>query len=464
MKTLLESTLRHALEYLDGTPTRSVAATATLEQLRSRYHGTLPDGPTDPGEVLDQLVRNAEGGLNDTAGGRFFAWVVGGYVPASLAAEWMTSVWDQNAGLYAVAPAAVIAEEAAGKWLLELLELPAHSAFAFVTSGQMANFTGLAAGRHAVLKRAGWDLEKEGLYGAPPITILTGDQRHGTIARALNFLGMGSKHVRDLPTAADGQLKPDVLKKAMEETKGPAILLLQAGDLNTGSFDPYNDLIPMAKARGVWTHVDGAFGLWARMSAAHRHLLDGVETADSWAVDGHKWLNVPYDSGYAIVQDREALYASMSHHAAYLAHADDARDPMDWNPEHSRRARGFATWAAMKSLGRQGITDMIVAGCRAALEIVDGAGKLPNVQVMARPIINQGLLRFLDPTPGATDADHDQRTDEVAAAIRASGEAFFACTTWRGKRVMRVSVSDWRTGPAEVKRTLAAIATANEAD
>lgn len=460
MRPLLESTLRHALAYLDTLPEQPVAARASLAELRKRFHAPLPDGPTDPAAVVDQLVRNADGGLNGSVTGRFFGWVIGGHVPAALAADWLTSTWDQNAGMYAVAPAAAIAEEAAGQWLLELLDLPDDSAFAFVTGCQMAHVTCLAAARHRVLARFGWDAEQDGLYGAPPITILTGDQRHGSIERALHFLGMGSKFVHDLPTADDGQLKPDVLAAALEETEGPTILLLQAGDLNTGSSDPYHDLIPLAREYGAWTHVDGAFGLWAKTSAEYRHLLDGVELADSWAVDGHKWLNVPYDSGYAIVADRDALFASMSHRAAYLAHSDEARDPIDWNPEYSRRARGFATWAAIRSLGRKGIAEMITASCHAARDIVEGAAKLPGVEVLARPIINQGLLRFRDPKPGATDADHDRRTDQVAEAIRTSGEAFFACTTWRGKRAMRVSVSDWRTGPAEVERTVRAIAQA----
>lgn len=457
MRDLLTATLRHALDYLDAASETPVAARASLVELRQRFHGPLPDGATDPVAVVDALVRNVEGGLNASTSGRFFAWVIGGHLPAALAADWLASTWDQNAGMFAVAPAAAIAEEAAGAWLLDLLGLPDDSAFAFVTGCQMAHVTCLAAARHRVLARYGWDAERDGLYGAPPITILTGDQRHGSIERALHFLGMGTKHVHDLPTADDGQLKPDVLAAALEDTEGPTIVLLQAGDLNTGSFDPYNDLIPLARDYGAWTHVDGAFGLWAQTSPEHRHLLDGVDQADSWAVDGHKWLNVPYDAGYAVVADREALFHAMSHRAAYLAHSDDARDPIDWTPEYSRRARGFPTWAAVKSLGRNGIGDMVAACCHAARAIVDGAGKLPNVAVMARPIINQGLLRFLDPAPGATAADHDRRTDEVTAAIRASGEACFACTTWRGTRVMRVSVSDWRTGDNEVRRTIAAI-------
>ena len=286
---------------------------------------------------------------------------------------------------------------------------------------------------------------------------MTGDQRHGTIERALRLLGLGRDCLVDIPVDENGlsgaALEP-VLAAAPD---APTIVLLQAGDLNTGAFDPFPDVIPVARRHGAWIHVDGAFGLWAGASPEHRRFTAGVDQADSWATDGHKWLNVPYDCGYAFVADREAHRRAFAHRVSYLDHSDVARDQVDWNPEYSRRARGFATWAAISSLGREGIGQLVAGSCRHARGIVDGAGALPGVQVVCRPRINQGLLRFLDPRPGASEADHDQRTEEVTARIVASGEALFACTTWRGRRCMRVSVSGWATTDEDVARTVRAI-------
>jgi glutamate/tyrosine decarboxylase-like PLP-dependent enzyme len=286
---------------------------------------------------------------------------------------------------------------------------------------------------------------------------VSGDQRHGTIERALRLLGLGRGSIVDIPVDDSGLTRAK-LEPVLAAAPGvPTIALLQAGDLNTGAFDPFPEVVPVAHEHGAWVHVDGAFGLWAATSADHRHLTAGVEHADSWATDGHKWLNVPYDCGYAIVADREAHRRSFSHRVAYLDHSDVARDQVDWNPEYSRRARGFPTYAAISSLGREGIARLVADCCRHALAIVEGAAALPGVQVLCRPRINQGLLRFLDPRPGATEADHDRRTEEVTARIVASGEALFACTTWRGLRCMRVSVSGWATTDGDVERTVQAI-------
>lgn len=441
-----------------------VGATLTLEQLRARLDQPLPDGGRDPGAVIDELVQNVEGGLTRSTGGRFFAWVIGGSVPAALAADWLTSTWDQNAGMFAVAPAAAVVEEVCGRWLLELLGLPASASFALVTGCQMAHVTCLAAARNAVLAQAGWDVEQRGLVGAPRVRIVTGDQRHGTIERAVRLLGLGRDCIVDIPVAANGQLTAATLEPVLAAEPGtPTIVLLQAGDLNTGSFDPFDEVIPVAHRHGAWVHVDGAFGLWAAVSPEHRLFTHGVERADSWATDGHKWLNVPYDCGYALVANREAHYRSMTHHASYLSHSNEARDQVDWNPEYSRRARGFATYAAIASLGRAGISRIVADCCRHARELVVAAGQLPGAQVLHLPHINQGLLRFFDPKPDATEADHDRRTEEIAARVTASGEAFFACTTWRGRRCMRVSVSSWQTTAGDVERAVAAIAAAIKA-
>jgi glutamate/tyrosine decarboxylase-like PLP-dependent enzyme len=397
--------------------------------------------------------------LTGSAGGRFFAWVIGGVVPAALAADWLTSTWDQNAGMYRVSPAAAVVEEACGRWLLDLLALPEHCSFALVTGCQMAHVTCLAAARNALLAKRGWDVEAKGLYGAPPVRVLTSDQRHGTIERALRLLGMGRDCVVDIPVDAAGKLPAGALERELAASPDTAtIVLLQAGDLNTGTFDPFEELIPIARAHAAWVHVDGAFGLWATTSPAHRHLLAGVDRADSWATDGHKWLNVPYDCGYAIVSDRDAHYRSLAHKASYLSHSTIARDQVDWTPEYSRRGRGFATYAAIASLGREGIGDIVARSCGHARAIVQGVAALPGVEVLHMPVINQGLVRFLDATPGAREEDHDRRTEEVTTRVAASGEALFACTTWRAKRCMRVSVSGWQTDESDVERAVRAIA------
>lgn len=459
--TLLRRTLDQALAYLEALPEAPVGATVSLEELRARLDRPLPTDPVDPLAVVEQLVRDVEGGLTHSSGGRFFSWVIGGKLPASLAADWLTSAWDQNAGMFAVAPAAAVVEEVCGRWLLDLLRLPSTASFALVTGCQMAHVTCLAAARNAVLAARGWDVEQRGLIGAPPIRVLSGDQRHGTIERAVRILGLGRDSVIDIATDENGQLRAGPLRAALASAPAAAhIVLLQAGDLNTGSFDPYDEIIPVAREFDAWVHVDGAFGLWAAASPAHRHFTDGAENADSWATDGHKWLNVPYDSGFAFVANREAHYRSMAHHAAYLDHSAVARDQVDWNPEYSRRGRGFATYAAIASLGRQGIAQMVAECCQHAYALVTGAGELPGVEVLHVPHINQGLLRFPDPLPGATEDDHDRHTETVTARIVASGEAHFACTTWRGRRCMRVSVCSGATDAKDVARAIAAIADA----
>jgi glutamate/tyrosine decarboxylase-like PLP-dependent enzyme len=455
---LLKNTLGHALEYLEKLPDEPVGPRATLGELRERLGKPLPDQECDPNEVITQLVEDVRHGLTGNAGGRFFGWVIGGSLPAALAADWLTSTWDQNAGMFAVAPGAAVVEEVVGRWLLELLGLPSTASFALVTGCQMAHVTCLAAGRNRVLSRHGWDVEKQGLFGAPPIRIVTGDQRHGSIERALRILGMGTDCIVDIPVDETGQLTKTALEAVLAtDPDAPTIVLLQAGDLNTGSFDPYLDLIPVAHHYKAWVHVDGAFGLWAAASPEYQHLTAGVAHADSWATDGHKWLNVPYDCGYALIADCKAHYRSLSHHAEYLDHSAHARDQVDWNPEYSRRGRGFASYAAIASLGREGIARLVADCCRCAKRIVTGAALLPGVKALHVPTINQGLLRFYDPKPDATEDDHDRRTEEVTAEIVASGEAFFACTTWRGMRCMRVSVCGWQTDDKDVDRTITAI-------
>ena len=344
----LQLAFHSALAHLESLGDRPVRATATLSELRSRLLKPLNDHSLDPEEVVRDLVRDAQDGILGSAGGRFFAWAIGGCVPAALAADWLASVWDQNAVLYASGPAAAVVEEVAGEWLKDLLGIPSSASFAFVSGCQMAHVTCLAAARHALLQERGWDVERSGLCGAPPIRVLASN-RHGSVERAIRILGIGEDNVFDLELNDSEQTTPEALSAALATAQDAAtIVLLQAGDLNTGSFDDYRAVIPIAKRHGAWVHADGAFGLWAGASPRYRHLLNGIEEADSWATDGHKWLNVPYDSGYAFVARPQAHGASMSHRAPYLVHDQDARDQMDWNPEWSRRARGFATYAAIR--------------------------------------------------------------------------------------------------------------------
>lgn len=452
----LQRAFAHATEYLNGLDRQCVGAALSVDELRTRFAKPLPEKPTPASQIIDELVADAAGGLNGSAGGRFFAWVIGSGLESALAADWLTATWDQNAALYACSPVAAVAEEVAGTWLVELLDLPRESSFALTTGCQMAHFTCLAAARYAVLQKAGWDVNERGLCGAPPIRVLVTDQRHGSIDRAARFLGIGNQNIVPLPTNEQGEVDATTFARALGETRGPTIVALDAADLNIAAFDPLRALIPLAKAAGAWVHTDGAFGLFARASRKHRHLIDGAELADSWTTDAHKWLNVPYDCGFAVVRDRAAHRESMTISASYIAAEGRARDEIDWNPEWSRRARGFVLYAALRELGREGLESLVDRCCDFARAIVDGIGALPGAEVLWRPQLNQGLLRFLDRRPGATAADHDRRTDAVIAAINAGGEAFFSSTTWRGKRAMRVSVVSWRTTQQDVERTIAA--------
>jgi glutamate/tyrosine decarboxylase-like PLP-dependent enzyme len=455
----LEEAFQQAVAHLEGLDQSSVAATADLDTLRARLNRPLTATGLAPAEVVKQLSEDVAGGLLGTAGGRFFGWVIGGTLPAAVGADWLTSVWQQNAALYACSPAAAVVEETVGIWLKEILGLPAQASFALVTGCQMAHVTCLAAARHALLKRHRWDVEKHGLFGAPAIRILTSTERHGSFERAVRLLGFGQSHMKLLKVDEQGRLRTEVLEAELRKGHGaPTLVLLQAGDINIGAYDSFETLIPIARRHRAWVHVDGAFGLWAGASPRLRHLVDGIELADSWATDGHKWLNVPFDSGFAFVADPEAHRESLSIRASYLTHATDARDQVDWNPEWSRRARAFPAYAALRQLGRDGVAEMIERCCHHAHSLTVRIGSLQGAEVLWEPTINQGLVRFLDQNPDATSEDHDRRTDEVIAAILKTGEAFFGGTTWRGKRAMRISVTNWRTDEAEVDRVVDAVA------
>jgi glutamate/tyrosine decarboxylase-like PLP-dependent enzyme len=397
----LELAFRHSVDHLSGLDRRSVAATANLDELRNRLGKSLADDGLEPQQVITELVDDVAGGIIGSAGGRYFAGVVGGSLPAALAADWLAAAWDQNAVLYATSPAASIVEENVGAWLKEIFGIPAGASFALLTGCQMAHATCLAAARHSILAKRGWDVEQRGLFGAPPIRILSGQDRHGSTGRAIRLLGIGLDQIVDLPTDAEGRLPADVLERALtSDPDAPTIVLTQAGEINTGAYDPFDAIIPIAHRYGAWVHVDGAIGLWAAASPRFAHLVRGVEQANSWATDGHKWLNVPYDCGYAFVVDSEAQRASMAHRAPYLRHDANARDQMDWTPEWSRRARAFPTYAALRQLGRKGLAGLVERCSRHAHSLVTRIGGLPGAEMLWEPIINQGLVRFLDTTPG----------------------------------------------------------------
>jgi len=454
IRPLLERTARHAAAFVDSLDTRGIAPAAGLDDLRTTLGRPLGDESVAADVVIEDLVRDAVPGILGSGSGRFFGWVIGGALPAALAADWLTSAWDQNAASYACGPAEAVVEEVCGAWLKALLRLPEAASFGLVTGGQLAHVTALAAARHQLLAERGLNVERDGLAGAPAIRVLTTEQRHGSIVRALRLLGLGDRAMELLPHDRAGRMLPTALRDGLRRRpEAPTIVCLQAGDINTGIFDPFAEVVPIAHEHGAWVHVDGAFGLWAAASERYRHLLAGAEHADSWATDGHKWLNVPFDCGFVFCAHPLAHAAALAIDEVYLVPPErDARDQKSWNPEWSRRGRGFAVYAAIRSLGRQGVAEMIDRCCRCARRLVLEIGGLPGVEVLAEPVLNQGLVRFLDPA-----GDHDRWTDEVIRRIQAAGVAWFGPTTWRGCRAMRVSVVNWRTSDADVDRTVASV-------
>lgn len=454
MENTLMTVCRYAGRYLESLPELPVGATTHLPDLRAGLSYALPPEGMPVAEVIAQLIRDSEGGIVHSAGSRFFGWVMGGHVPSALAADWLTSLWDQNAALYAAGPAAAVVEEVAGGWLKELLNIPAEASFAFTTGCQMAHFTCLAAARHALLRARGWNVEEQGLSGAPPLRVLTSQHLHASTVRAIRYLGLGTQAIQYLPSDEQGRLDPDALRTHLPANEQPTIVILQAGDVNTGTFDDFEALTDLAHRHGAWVHVDGAFGLWAAASATYRHLLKGCEKADSWATDGHKWLNVPYDSGYAFVRDPAAHSGALSIRASYLTHSGDARDQMDWTPEWSRRGRGFATYAAIRELGRSGIAALVENCCRMAGLLVAELGALQGVQVVSPAVINQALVRFIPAGKAPSPAETDAFTERVIARNLEKGTSFFGGTTWNGLRCMRISVSNWQTSPSDITRTV----------
>jgi glutamate/tyrosine decarboxylase-like PLP-dependent enzyme len=402
----------------------------------------------DATQVIAELIEAAEPGIMAMPAGRFFGFVIGGALPASVAADWLTSTWDQNSGLIGPTPSAGVVEEVVLEWLRELFGLPEGLSAGFVTGCQMAHFTALAAARWRVLERAGWDLARDGLQGGPRIRVIVGGERHVTVDRAFRYLGIGSAQIEALPVDEQGRMRAEELPAALARGDGPTIVCAQAGNVNTGSVDDLTAVADAVAGTGAWLHVDGAFGLWAAASPRLRRLVAGVERADSWATDAHKWLNVPYDSGIAFCADTEAHRAAMSVHASYLEHADGAREQMDWNPEFSRRARGFTIYAAIRSLGREGIVELVERCCDNAALFAELLGAEPGVEVLNDVVLNQVLVRF---------GDDDGVTQAAVKGVQDEGTCWLSGTTWQGRGAMRISVSNWQTTPADVERSVAAI-------
>jgi len=442
MKSLLESAAARAISYLDGLNRRRVAPDAKSVAGLTRLDEPFPDTPTDPQAVLALLDEVGSPASMAMAGPRFFGFVIGGALPVALAANWLAAAWDQNTGLYRVTPGTAEIEQVALRWLLEIFGLPPTCGGAFVTGATMANFTALAAARHAVLARAGWDAEADGLFAAPSLTVVVGDEAHPSLFKSLGLLGLGRRRVVRVPVDSQGRMRPN----AIPHFSGPAIICAQAGNVNTGAVDPLREICEVARGAGAWVHVDGAFGLWAAAAASRAHLVDGVEQADSWATDAHKWLNVPYDSGLAFVREPDALRAAMAVTAEYLPTQTAQRNPSDYTPELSRRARGVDIWAVLRHLGREGVADLVERCCRYArrfAETLSGAG----YDVLNEVVLNQVLVSFGDP----------DTTQRVIAGIQEEGTCWCGGTEWQGRVAMRISVSSWATTDADVERSIEAM-------
>ena len=446
---LLERARMHALRYLTSLPERHVGVTVKRADLLTALNVPLSDGGEPAESVLDALVAGAEPGIIGSAGPRYFGFVIGGSLPVSIAADWMVTAWDQNAGIYATSPAASVIEDVVGGWLLELFDLPRTASVGFVTGGQQANFTALAAARHGVLRRAGWDVEEDGLAGAPPVHLVMGTEAHITILSSLRVLGFGTKSILRVDCDEQGRMRPESLRRVLEPLDGPIIVCSQAGNVNTGSVDPLRELAVIAHEKNAWLHVDGAFGLWGRATRSKAALLDGAELADSWATDAHKWLNVPYDNGIVIVRDSASHRASMTVTAEYLEQTSGVeRDAVDWVPEFSRRARGVVCYAALRHLGRSGIEAMINRSCDRALQMAEILGRDPRVQILNDVVLNQVLVRF---------SDSDEVTKEIVARAQQEGTCWMSGTTWHGLGAMRLSFSNWATSEEDVERSAKAI-------
>jgi glutamate/tyrosine decarboxylase-like PLP-dependent enzyme len=446
---LLRRAHDHAAAYLEAVPERHAGAQATRDELLAALRTPLRESGDDPAAVLDALAAQGARGTMASAGPRYFGFVIGGSLPVALGADWLTSAWDQNPGIYATSPIMSVIEDVAREWLLDLFDLPRTSSLGFVTGCQMANFTGLAAARHGVLRRAGWDVEADGLAGAPRIHLITSAESHVTIDVAMRYLGFGTRALLRVETDGQGRMRADRLRRLLDNLHGPTIICAQAGNVNTGAFDPLREIAEAAHEHGAWLHVDGAFGLWARASKTLRELADGIELADSWATDAHKWLNVPYDCGVVISRHPEDHRASMTSTAAYLVQTQGVeRDAVDWVPEFSRRGRGVPVYAAIRSLGRAGVEAMIDNNVANARQMADLLRADARVQILNDVVLNQVLVRF---------GNDDETTRAVIAGVQEEGTCWLGGTTWQGLAAMRISFSNWATTSEDVERSAAAI-------
>ncbi len=441
MRELLENTAQRAISYLESLPDRGVAPTAEAVATLATLDQPLNDEPASPEQVIDLLDEVCSPATMAMAGPRFFGFVLGGSLPVALAANWLAGAWDQNSGLFTTTPATAQLEQVALNWLLDLFKLPADSGGAFVTGATMANFSALAAARHALLQRAGWNVEADGLFGAPPITVVVGEEAHPTLFKSLGLLGLGRNRVVRVPVDSQGRLRA----ARIPSLSGPTIVCTQAGNVNTGACDPFPEICERAHAADAWVHVDGAFGLWATAAPSTEALAIGMADADSWATDFHKWLNVPYDSGIAIVRDAEALRAAMAITADYLP-TSEFRNPSDFTPELSRRARGVEVWAALRSLGRQGVAEVVERNCRQARRFAEGL-RAAGFKILNDVVLNQVLVAFGD---AAT-------TNRIVGEIQTDGTCWCGGTVWQGQTAMRISVSSWATTDADVERSLKAM-------
>ena len=443
---LLSAVERHAADWFFALASRKVPATLTADELREQLGGPLPIEGTDPQALTNILATAGMQGTVATAGPRYFGFVIGGSLPAALAADWLVSAWDQNSAVYVMSPLVSVIEQITGAWLLDLAGLPPSMSFGFVTGCQMANFTSLAAARHRVLANADWDVEANGLFGAPPVQVIVSEESHYTISMALRLLGLGANRVHKIPTDSQGRMKADALATVLRAHQGPCIVFAQAGNVNTGAFDPLTEIAELTKQRGAWLHVDGAFGLWAAASPAQAHLVRGIELADSIATDAHKWLNVPYDCGIVFCADELAHRSAMSLAAAYIVATGTERDPHEFVPEESRRARAVPVYAALRSLGSQGLAEMVERHCRQARRFAD-ALRAAGHQVLNEVVLNQVLVSFGTP----------EQTRRTIAAIQEDGTCWCGGTVWQNQTAMRISVSNWSTTDADVDQSIAAI-------
>jgi glutamate/tyrosine decarboxylase-like PLP-dependent enzyme len=449
----MEQASRHAIAYRRGIADATATPVLGYRDMVGAFAGPTPEHGTDPRDIIDDLVTRATPGIRATSGSRFFGWVIGSSHPTGVAADWLTSAWGQNGGNLIAAPAASAVEAVTATWLLDLLHLPSECSVGFVTGATVASFVCLAAARSEMLRRFGWDVEADGLCGAPAINVLIGADAHATIYSGLKYLGLGARRVTVVASDDAGRMRPDALERALQTIAGPTIVIGQAGQINTGACDPFEQIVPMVRAAGAWLHVDGAFGLWAQACPLRAHLTAGVEHADSWATDGHKWLQTPYDCGFAIVRDADAHRRAMSISASYLPTADeDEREPSAYVPELSRRARGFAVWAMMRQLGRSGIAELVDRHCEIARRMAERMVLEPGVELICPVELNQFMLRF-----GGPGEKGDQATLDTVAAVQKDAITFVGGAQWRGEWVMRVSVSSIATTMDDADHSVAAM-------